>query len=72
MLDDYPFIRGALSWVENKEVDEETLMFQQYRGTLFTASLTQGPPEDEYPSRTGYLLLKYIQPGNVGSLGSQG
>lgn len=64
MLEEYPFIPGALRAFDS-ETDERELMFREYRGTLYMASLLMGPPDNEYPSPTGYLLLRYVQPAKV-------
>lgn len=65
MLEQYPFIRGALRSFEPDHSDEKELMFREYRGTLYMASLLMGGVKEEYPSPMAYLLLKYIQPDRV-------
>jgi hypothetical protein len=65
MLSDYAFIRSALRAFDKDEPDEKEFMFRQYRHGVYMASLTMGPLEEEYPSDLGYLLLKYVQPGNT-------
>jgi hypothetical protein len=65
MLNEYPFISAALRAFDKDEPDEKEFMFRQYRHTLYTESLIMGPLENEYPSELGYLLLKYVQPGNA-------
>lgn len=65
MIEEYPFIQGALRAFDKDPADEKELMFRGYRGTLFMDSLLMGPPDDEYPSPMGYLLLRYVQPEKV-------